>query len=82
MAGVAVRAESQTEIHPRSAGTLVDLEELRARLEQRLEHGERELSAVRNSGNASATGEVEWVRTLRRYERLCDLLARKRDAAA
>lgn len=82
MSGVAAIAQAEKVDVRRPAGTVVDLGELRARLEGRLESSERELFDARINGKPLASAEEEWVRTLRRYERLCDLLAQRPGMAA
>ena len=56
-------------------GELVDLVDLCSRLEARLLTDERQISDARRRGEATSVQEVAWIRMLRRYERVCDLLA-------
>jgi hypothetical protein len=60
-------------------GEVVDLAELCSRLEDRLLVEERELSELRDRGEDVSAQEVDWIRMLRRYERVCDLLRIRRE---
>jgi hypothetical protein len=56
-------------------GDVVDLGELCSRLEDRLLSDEHEISEMRLRGEDTSARESAWIRMLRRYERVCDLLA-------
>jgi hypothetical protein len=60
-------------------GEVVDLAELCSRLEDRLLVEERELSELRDRGEDVSAQEVDWIRMLQRYERVCDLLRIRRE---
>lgn len=58
-------------------GDNLDLVGLRVRLEIRLLAEERELAHARSRAESVSDREARWISNLRRYERLCDLLARQ-----
>lgn len=72
-----VSLPTSLEFHLHQRAGVVSLPRLRDELEARLTIEERNLSAARERGEDVALREREWVRALRRYERLCDLLARQ-----
>ena len=64
---------NKPQVSPR--GQLVDLADLCRKLEDRLLVDERDISKMRSRGDDTSEREVSWIRMLRRYERVCDLLA-------
>jgi hypothetical protein len=56
-------------------GQVVDLVDLCSKLEDRLFSEEHAIAAMRARGDDTSVREAAWVRVLRRYERVCDLLA-------
>jgi hypothetical protein len=61
-------------------GELVDLAQLCNKLEDMLLREEGVISAMRERGEDTSSQEQVWIRVLRRYERVCDLLTMEVDA--
>ena len=69
-----ITASNSVVSHVSPRGEVVDLSELCSRLEDRLLVEEREISELRERGGDVSAQEAAWIRMLRRYERVCDLL--------
>ena len=76
MSVLAMIPSAEREGRSAERGDIVDLMGLRVRLEIRLLAEERELAHARSRAESIADREARWISNLRRYERLCDLLAR------
>ena len=69
-----ITASNNVVSHVSPRGEVVDLSELCSRLEDRLLVEEREISELRDRGEDVSVQEAGWIRMLRRYERVSDLL--------
>ena len=72
-----IQLTAALEMDPIEGSGWMDISRLRDRLETRLGMEERFIIEARERGEDVTGREAEWIRTLRRYERLCDRIVRQ-----